>query len=110
MAWMPMGPRRRKSALPRFVGPDWLAAKTPPPLPQSPVEAGETEFARIPDRAVPLMRMFGHDPRCEAGAIFRRRDRGRIHRRPPPHLPYTVIDDRIGRGRPRAQSRSLNTD
>src|SRR3546814_10037613 len=70
-----------------------------PPLPPSPVEAGETEFARIPDRAVQMMRMFGHDPRCEAGAIFRRRDRGRIHRRPPPDLHYRVIDDRIGRGR-----------
>src|SRR3546814_11093201 len=76
--WRPQGPRRPKSALPQFVGPERFAAEILPPLPQSPVEAGETEFARIPDRAVQLMRMFGHDPRCEAGAIFRRRDRGRI--------------------------------
>src|SRR3546814_11598901 len=93
--WRPQGPRRPKSALPQFVGPERFAAEILPPLPQSPGETGETEFARIPDRAVQLMRMFGHDPRRETGAIFRRRDRGRIHRRPPPDLPYRVIADRI---------------
>src|SRR3546814_20213506 len=91
---------RRKSALPQFVGPERFAAEILPPLPQSPVEAGETEFAPIPDRAVQLMSMFGHDPRCKAGALFRRLVPRSIHRRPPPTPHYHLTHEPTGNPRP----------
>src|SRR3546814_11981774 len=67
----PQGPRRRKSALPQFVGPERFAAEILPPLSQSPVEPGETECARIPDRVVQLMPMTGSAPRRADGSLHR---------------------------------------